>query len=145
MCGASSIRSSTRCLGSRGPSYQTHPGDPARGGRAGQRVCVIGTIGDAALGPLLPRDAGVAESWKIRSADENHLVVFYLLPQLRNSAAEAFRVRAAGAMDVSDALAGDLAKLCRGPAFPPRLSWAYPIFASGSRLLRSGSHRERAD
>ena len=37
----------------------------------------------------------------------------YLLPQPRNALAEAVRAHASGAMDVSDGLAGDLAKLCR--------------------------------
>ena len=83
------------------------------GARAGQRVCVTGTIGDAALGLLLRRDAGAAESWKLRPAHAKHLLTRYLVPQPRNAAAEAVRLHAAAAMDVSDGLAGDLAKLCR--------------------------------
>ena len=83
------------------------------GARAGQRVCVTGTIGDAALGLLLRRDAGAAESWKLRPAHAKHLLARYLVPQPRNAAAEAVRLHAAAAMDVSDGLAGDLAKLCR--------------------------------
>jgi thiamine-monophosphate kinase len=83
------------------------------GARAGQRVCVTGTIGDAALGLLLRRDAGAAERWKLRPADKKHLLGRYLVPQPRNAAADAVRLEAAAAMDVSDGLAGDLAKLCR--------------------------------
>ena len=37
----------------------------------------------------------------------------YLLPQPRNALAEAVRTHASAAMDMSDGLAGDLAKLCR--------------------------------
>jgi thiamine-monophosphate kinase len=83
------------------------------GARAGQRVCVTGTIGDAALGLLLRRDAGAAERWKLRPAHANSLLARYLVPQPRNAAADAVRLQAAAAMDVSDGLAGDLAKLCR--------------------------------
>jgi thiamine-monophosphate kinase len=83
------------------------------GARAGQRVCVTGTIGDAALGLLLRRDADAAEGWNLRPAHAKHLLARYLVPQPRNAAAEAVRLHAAAAMDVSDGLAGDLAKLCR--------------------------------
>ncbi len=42
-----------------------------------------------------------------------HLRARYLLPQPRNALADAVREQASAAMDVSDGLAGDLAKLCR--------------------------------
>ena len=48
-----------------------------------------------------------------RAAQRQHLVSRYLLPQPRNALAEAVRTHASAAMDVSDGLAGDLAKLCR--------------------------------
>src|SRR5204863_4425764 len=35
------------------------------GARAGQRVCVSGTIGDGALGLLLRRDDNLAQCWKL--------------------------------------------------------------------------------
>jgi thiamine-monophosphate kinase len=42
-----------------------------------------------------------------------HLLSRYLLPQPRNVLAEAVRTHASAAMDVSDGLVGDFAKLCR--------------------------------
>src|SRR5262249_30820650 len=42
-----------------------------------------------------------------------HLRARYLVPEPRNAAAVAVRTHASAAMDVSDGLAGDLAKLCR--------------------------------
>jgi len=82
------------------------------GARPGQRVYVTGTIGDAALGVLLRRDAGAAQRWTLARAQKNHLLARYLLPQPRNAIAEAVRLLAAAAIDVSDGLAGDLEKLC---------------------------------
>lgn len=79
------------------------------GAKAGDRVFVSGTIGDAALGLALRKGA----SWKLSDAQRQHLFSRYLLPQPRNALAEAVRSHASAAMDVSDGLAGDFAKLCR--------------------------------
>jgi len=81
--------------------------------KAGDIVVVSGTIGDAALGLLLRREIGLAERWRVSAASWNHLRQRYLLPQPRNALAEAVLRHASAAMDVSDGLAGDLAKLCR--------------------------------
>ena len=79
----------------------------------GDIIAVTGTIGDAALGVLLHRDADLAKRWRLASAANDHLQQRYLLPQPRNALADALRAHASAAMDVSDGLAGDLAKLCR--------------------------------
>jgi len=79
------------------------------GARHGDRVFVTGTIGDAAIG-LAVRKGEVAT---LSDAQRQHLIARYLLPQPRNALAEAVRTHASAAMDVSDGLAGDLAKLCR--------------------------------
>jgi thiamine-monophosphate kinase len=80
------------------------------GARPGDLVFVSGTIGDGALGLLVRRgDVGA----NLDAAHRQHLVSRYLLPQPRNALAEAVRTHASAAMDVSDGLVGDLAKLCR--------------------------------
>ena len=79
------------------------------GAAAGDRIFVSGTIGDAALGLKLRK--GV--QWNLNAAQREHLTQRYLLPQPRNALAEAVRLHASAAMDVSDGLAGDLAKLAR--------------------------------
>jgi thiamine-monophosphate kinase len=79
------------------------------GAQAGDRVFVSGTIGDAALGLVLRKGA----PWTLSDAQRQHLLSRYLLPQPRNALAEAVRAHASAAMDVSDGLAGDFAKLCR--------------------------------
>jgi thiamine-monophosphate kinase len=81
--------------------------------KAGDSVMVTGTIGDAALGVRLRRDASLAASWRLSGALQTHLEQRYLLPQPRNPLAAAILRHASAAMDVSDGLAGDLAKLCR--------------------------------
>jgi thiamine-monophosphate kinase len=81
------------------------------GAKPGDRVFVSGTIGDAALGLALRNGGGT--DWKLKDAQRQHLLSRYLLPQPRNALAEAVRTHASAAMDVSDGLAGDFAKLCR--------------------------------
>jgi thiamine-monophosphate kinase len=83
------------------------------GARAGDRVFVTGTIGDAVLGLRLRREAGLAERWALSAAMRHHLAERYLLPQPRNALAEAIRGNASATIDVSDGVAGDLGKLCR--------------------------------
>lgn len=83
------------------------------GASAGDRVLVTGTIGDAALGLVLRSDAPRADKWQLAPAEREHLAQRYLLPEPRTAFAAAVRAYASAAMDVSDGLAGDFAKLCR--------------------------------
>jgi thiamine-monophosphate kinase len=82
------------------------------GARVGDAVMVTGTIGDAVLGLALRRDPNKVDAWGLDAAMREHLAARYLLPQPRNAIAAALRTHASGAMDVSDGLVGDLAKLC---------------------------------
>jgi thiamine-monophosphate kinase len=79
----------------------------------GEHLVVTGTIGDAALGLLLCKDASLARRWGLTDRQAQHLVSRYHLPQPRNAAAEALRQHAKAGMDVSDGLVGDLAKMTR--------------------------------
>jgi thiamine-monophosphate kinase len=81
--------------------------------KPGDSIIVTGTIGDAALGVMLRRDPALVEHWRLSHGQSAALTDRYLLPQPRTALAGAIRHHASAAMDVSDGLAGDLAKLCR--------------------------------
>jgi thiamine-monophosphate kinase len=94
------------------------------GAAPGDHVVVTGTIGDAALGLKLRRDPSCAKRWGLARSQEDHLRDRYLVPQPRTAIAEALRAHASAAMDVSDGLAGDLAKLCRASGVAAEIACA---------------------
>jgi thiamine-monophosphate kinase len=81
--------------------------------RPGDRLCVTGTIGDAVLGLAILQ--GRSRSWQgaVACDARAELVDRYRHPRPRLAAAAAVRAHATAAMDVSDGLAGDLAKMMR--------------------------------
>jgi len=80
------------------------------GAKPGDRVVVTGTIGDAALGLDILK--GGAAAALADAGAKAMLIGRYRVPQPRNALAKAVRNYAHAAIDVSDGLAGDLAKLC---------------------------------
>ncbi len=76
--------------------------------KPGDLVCVTGNIGDAGIGLacLQHRAAGMS------AADRKHFVSRYHVPEPRVDFGRALSGIAHAAMDVSDGLAADLAKLC---------------------------------
>ncbi|HEU4804350.1 MAG TPA: thiamine-phosphate kinase [Nitrobacter sp.] len=86
------------------------PGEMILRSRAepGDRVVVSGTIGDAALGLAILKGKVAVSDAAVREM----LLGRYRVPQPRIVLADALRNYARAAMDVSDGLAGDLAKLC---------------------------------
>ena len=82
------------------------------GAKPGDRVMVTGTIGDAALGLAILKGGNVTAATASNAAAREMLIGRYRVPQPRNALANAVRDHASAAMDVSDGLAGDLAKLC---------------------------------
>jgi thiamine-monophosphate kinase len=79
--------------------------------RDGDVICVTGTIGDAALG--LGLRSSPAWAGGLLSEEAAFLADRYLHPQPRHRLAAPLRTHARAAMDVSDGLAGDLAKMMR--------------------------------
>ncbi|WP_245003219.1 thiamine-phosphate kinase [Bradyrhizobium arachidis] len=81
------------------------------GAKPGDRILVTGTIGDAALGLDVLTGGAVAAVLKDQTA-QDYLIERYRVPRPRNALAGAVLTHANASMDVSDGLAGDLAKLC---------------------------------
>ncbi len=81
------------------------------GARAGDKVYVTGTIGDAVLGLKLCRSSNAAPG-NLSEDDHAFLRNRFQRPRPHLNAIEPVRNHANAAMDVSDGLAGDFAKLC---------------------------------
>src|SRR6478752_7271363 len=80
--------------------------------RSGETLFVSGSLGDAALGLALRKNSRLADLWGLPPAEAEHLRRRYLRPQPRLGLGPALREHASAAMDVSDGLAKDLARIC---------------------------------
>jgi thiamine-monophosphate kinase len=99
---------------------------------------VTGTIGDAALG-LAVLKGGNIHAAATNPAARDALVGRYRLPQPRVALAEIVRNHAHAAMDLSDGLAGDLAKLCGVSGVSARIDLeSIPLSDSARDLVSRG-------
>jgi thiamine-monophosphate kinase len=106
------------------------------GARPGDRVVVTGTIGDAALGLDVLKGGAVAGALASDAVAREALIARYRVPQPRNALAKAVRDHAGAAMDVSDGLAGDLAKLCLASSVTAVIDvQSIPVSSAASALL----------
>jgi thiamine-monophosphate kinase len=109
------------------------------GAKPGDRVMVTGTIGDAAIGLAVLKGGAAAAGLANDTRARDRLVGRYRVPEPRNALAAAIREYAGAAMDVSDGLAGDLAKLCAASGVSavveaPRI----PVSTEAAELLARG-------
>jgi thiamine-monophosphate kinase len=110
------------------------------GAKPGDRVVVTGTIGDAALGLDILKGGVVAAALADDAAAKEMLAGRYRVPQPRGALASALRDHASAAMDVSDGLAGDLAKLCAASGISAVIDApGIPLSAPAAALLARGA------
>ena len=106
------------------------------GARPGDRVAVSGTIGEATLGLRLARDPALGRRWSLTDSERDALIARYRVPQPRTALAGILRAHAHAAMDISDGLAGDLAKLCRVSGVTAEVEAArVPLGAAARKVL----------
>ncbi|HTO67203.1 MAG TPA: thiamine-phosphate kinase [Bradyrhizobium sp.] len=110
------------------------------GAAPGDRIMVTGTIGDATLGLDILQGGATAAALAGDSAAQNYLIGRYRIPQPRNALALAVRDHASATMDVSDGLAGDLAKLCAASGVSAVIDAPLiPISDPGAAVLARGA------
>ena len=110
------------------------------GAKVGDRVVVTGTIGDAALGLDILNGGPIAKALADDLGGKEMLIARYRIPQPRNALATVMRDHASAAMDVSDGLAGDLAKLCAASGVSAAIDVSsVPLSATGRKLLAGGA------
>jgi thiamine-monophosphate kinase len=104
--------------------------------RPGHKMFVSGTLGDAALGLGLRKTPGLAGAWGLSAADADHLRRRYARPEPRLALSSALLACASAAMDISDGLAKDVARMCAASACGGRVGVAaVPLSAACARAL----------
>lgn len=83
------------------------------GAKPGDRLYVSGSIGDACLGLRLLKEPASTKAWGLSEEQSAFLIERYRRPEPRGNLALLVRNFAQGAIDVSDGLVGDIAKLAQ--------------------------------
>lgn len=104
--------------------------------KIGDRIYVTGTLGDAALGLIVQRDPQAFES-RLTRGDRDFLSARYLRPSPRLELAPHLRMYASAALDISDGLAKDLARLAAGAGGKAAVALAdLPLSPAARRVIR---------
>lgn len=109
------------------------------GARPGDVVLISGSIGDAALGLALLRDRELARRWQLDAEQGAYLEARQQRPEPHVSLAPVVREGATAAMDVSDGLVKDFARLCAAAGVGGRIDAArVPLSTPAQTVLAHG-------
>jgi len=115
------------------------------GARPGDLAYVSGTIGDAALGLKLRRDASLGQQCGLDMAARDHLDARYRMPVPPVGIATVVRAWASSAMDISDGLITDFGRLCRASGAGGRIEAARVPLSSPVRTVIDAGGATLAD
>ncbi len=110
-----------------------------RGAKPGDVLVVTGTVGDGALGLLLRREPGHKAFSGLTAAARETLANRYVLPLPRNALAAGVRDAASAAIDVSDGLAGDVAKVAAASGVAARIEFRSVPLSEAARTVLSAA------
>lgn len=111
--------------------------------RAGDRIFVSGTLGDAALGLIIRRNPDGKRFPELDKEQREYLLDRYLRPAARIELSEPLLKDASASMDISDGLAKDLGRMCKASGVGARVS--LPLLPlSGAAARAVAAHPELA-
>ncbi|HEX5779219.1 MAG TPA: thiamine-phosphate kinase [Xanthobacteraceae bacterium] len=109
------------------------------GARPGEHVVVTGTLGDSSLGLELRKRPDAPGFAQLGDDEKAHLAERYLLPQPRLALADALREAATAAIDISDGLVGDLAKLASASGVAAHIEAKSVPLSPAARVVLAGA------
>ena len=107
---------------------------PRAGAKAGDHLYVSGTVGNAALGLLLVEEPELVQHWGLDGEQAAYLTSHYRRPAPPIALAAILRDHASAALDISDGLLGDAAKLCEASGIGGEIQSAQLPLSEAARL-----------
>ncbi len=105
-------------------------------GKVGDYLYVSGTIGDAALGLHVRQGNKIAAGWILTDQLKSDLQRRYLVPEPRLALVPALAGAASAAMDISDGLVGDLAKMLQSEGIGAEIAFdAIPLSTGAAKIV----------